>query len=383
MPPRRWSADDVAFMRMALERAATASGRIAPNPPVGAVLVRDREVVAVGATLPPPGPHAEAVAIVAAGAAAIGTTLYVTLEPCSHHGRTPPCADAIVTAGIRRVAIGTRDPNPVVNGTGIDRLRNAGIIVDVGPLADEAELLIEGFAHRLRTGHPLVTAKYAMTLDGRIATRTGHSCWISGSPSRERAHVLRDRTDAILIGAGTALTDNSLLTTRLPENLAGYGGPHHPLRVVLDTHARMTPDLQMFTRDVPSQTLVLVGPDANAARVHALERAGAEVVVVPSAQTGLDLSKVLDLLGHRGVNDLLVEGGGRVHGALFDARLVDRVCVFVAPVIVGGEDAPPPVGGVGVARMPEAARIVDRRVTSLGEDLCMEGRVVYGSEQEQ
>lgn len=383
MPPEQWSAEDVAFMRLALEYAASASGRVAPNPPVGAVLTRDGEVLAVGATLPPPGPHAEAVALAEAGEAARGATLYVTLEPCAHHGRTPPCADAIVAAGIRRVVISVRDPNPIVDGRGVTRLRNAGTAVDVGLLADEAARLIEGFAHRLQTGRPLVTVKYAMTLDGRIATRNGHARWISGSASRERVHILRDRTDAILIGAGTALADDPLLTTRLPDECAGYGGPHHPLRVILDTHARTRPDLRMLHPDVPGRTLMFVGSDADRSRIRALERAGAEVVSVPVSAARLDLHEVLDELGSRGMNDLLVEGGGRVHGAFFDARLVDRVCAFVAPVIVGGDDSPVPVGGIGVARMPDGARVVDRRVTSFGDDLCIEGRVMYESEQEQ
>ena len=361
-------------MDLALAQARTALGRVAPNPTVGAVVVREGQVVGVGATQPPPGPHAEVVALQQAGELARGADLYVTLEPCSHFGRTPPCADAIINAGVRRVVAALGDPHGVVNGSGFEKLRSAGIEVEVGPGAEEATEVLGGFLTRIRTGRPRTTAKYAMTLDGRIATRTGHSRWVSGPESRQDVHVRRDRCDAILVGIGTLLADDPQLTTRLPDDLAGYGGPHHPLRVVLDSQARTPVTARMLAPETPGDTLIFVSERAPGERVEALREAGAEVVVLEEVR----VDAVLDCLGQRGINDLLIEGGGTVLGAFFDAGLVGRACVYIAPSIVGGQVAPSPVGGTGVATMPQAWRLVDRRVTPLGDDLLIEGRVVAG-----
>ena len=369
-----WTGTDRELMGHALRQAQSALGRVAPNPAVGAVLVRDGTVVGLGATQPPPGPHAEVMAIREAGDLAFGADLYVTLEPCSHHGRTPPCADAVIAAGVRRVIAATHDPHPLVNGGGFEKLRAAGIRVDVGLLAGEATHLIEGFVTRITTGRPRTTAKYAMTLDGRIATRTGHSRWISGSASRQDVHVRRDRSDAILVGIGTLLADDPQLTTRLPDELCGYGGPHHPLRVVLDRLARTPLAAKMLSPDIPGQTVIFASEQAPHERVHALREAGAEVVLLEQVTP----RQVLQRLGAWGVNDLLIEGGGNVLGAFFDAGLVDRVCVYVAPSIAGGAAAASPVGGAGVATMPAAWKIVDRTVTALGDDLLIEGRVEAG-----
>lgn len=363
---------DIDLMGIALAQARSALGRVAPNPAVGAVVARPGVVIASGATQPPPGPHAEVVALTAAGSSAAGASLYVTLEPCSHFGHTPPCASAVIAAGIRRVIVATLDPNPVVDGRGVEQLRAAGIEVEVGLLGEEARAIIAGFATRIRIGRPLVTAKYAMTLDGRIATRTGHSRWISGPESRQHVHLLRDRVDAVLVGSGTVLADDPLLTTRLSADLAGYGGPHHPLRVILDRSARVSPHSRMFASDTPGHTIVVTSADASTSNISALESRGTEIVQLDGG-----VEAVLNLLGERGVNDLLVEGGARIFGAFFDARFVDRVRVYLASSIIGGEQAPSPVGGLGVATMLEAARIVDQRVTQLGDDLCVEGQVVY------
>jgi len=363
---------DIDLMRLALVQARSMLGRVAPNPAVGAVVARDGVVIASGATQPPPGPHAEVVALTAAGSSAAGASLYVTLEPCSHVGHTPPCASAVIAAGIRRVIVATLDPNPVVDGRGVEQLRAAGIEVEVGLLADEARAIIAGFATRIRIGRPLVIAKYAMTLDGRIATRTGHSHWISGPESRQHVHRLRDRVDAVLVGSGTVLADDPLLTTRLAADLTGSGGPHHPLRVILDRNARVSPHSRMLATDTPGRTLIVTSVDAPASNLSAIESSGAEIVRLDG-----DVEAILNLLGARGVNELLIEGGTRIFGAFFDARFVDLVQVYLAPSIVGGERAPAPVGGLGVATMLAAARIVDQRVTRLGNDLCVEGRVVY------
>ena len=375
IPQHDFSGSATELMSLAITQARTAFGRVAPNPAVGAVIARDGVVIATGATRPPPGPHAEIVALTVAGEAARGADLFVTLEPCAHFGRTPPCVNAIIDAGIRRVVVAMLDPNPVVDGRGVEQLRAAGIAVEIGLLTDEAQEAIAGFTKRIRTGRPLVTAKYAMTLDGRIATRIGHSRWISGPESREHVHLLRDRVDAILVGSGTVLADDPLLTTRIPDQLAGYGGAHHPLRVVLDRNAHMSPNSRMLEADTPGQTLIATGREAPESSIRALEATGAEIVRLNG-----DLGSVLDFLGTRGVNDLLVEGGAGIHGAFFDSRLVDRVRVYLTPSIVGGGCAPSPVGGRGVATMPEAVRIVDQRVTQFGNDLCIEGRVVYPEE---
>lgn len=358
-------------MDLALEQARSALGRVSPNPAVGAVLVRDGRIVGVGATQPPPGPHAEVVALRDAGDLARGADLYVTLEPCSHYGRTPPCADAIIAAGVKRVITATGDPHPNVNGNGFAKLRAAGIEVETGLAADEARQIIGGFISRDQTGRPRTTAKYAMTLDGRIATRTGHSRWVSGPESRQDVHVRRDRADAILVGIGTLLADDPQLTTRLPDELAGYGGPHHPLRVILDRQARTPVTTRMLADETPGDTLIFTSADAPQKNVEALRNAGADVVVLEDVNP----LAALQTLGERGINDLFIEGGGTVLGAFFDAGLVDRLAVYVAPVIVGGSDAPSPVAGAGVATMPEGWRLVDRRVRQLGDDICIEGRV--------
>jgi diaminohydroxyphosphoribosylaminopyrimidine deaminase / 5-amino-6-(5-phosphoribosylamino)uracil reductase len=358
-------------MDLALDQARSALGRVSPNPAVGAVLVSDGQVVGQGATQPPPGAHAEVMALRQAGDQACGADMYVTLEPCSHFGRTPPCVDAIIAAGVKRVVAATGDPHPQVDGGGFAKLRAAGIAVDVGLGADEAREIIGGFVSRIETGRPRTTVKYAMTLDGRIATRSGHSRWVSGPESRQDVHVRRDRCDGILVGIGTLLADDPQLTTRLPDDLSGYGGAHHPLRVVLDRKARTPVTARILSPETPGETVIFVSDLAPPKRVAALRHAGADVVALEDVTPRM----VLQHLGERGINDLLIEGGGAVLGAFFDAGLVDRVAIYVAPVIVGGSDAMSPVAGTGVATMPEAWQLVDRRVTRIGDDICIEGRV--------
>jgi len=368
--------DDERFMRLALAEARRALGRVAPNPAVGALVVRGGQVVGTGATLPPPRAHAEQVALSRAGELARGATLYVTLEPCSHQGRTPPCADAIIAAGIQRVVIGTLDPNPVVDGRGAAKLRAAGIEVVVGCLEAEARSLIAGFASRVARGRPHCLVKYAMTLDGKIATRTGHSRWISGPESRELTHIMRDRSDAIMAGSGTVLGDNPRLTTRLPEHLAGSGGPHDPRRVIIDSRLQIPLDAAVLTRNPDAPPIIYCTPDAPAEAERRLTQAGALVRRVAARYGHVDLAEALRDLGNLGCNQLFVEGGGGLIGALFDARLVDEVVCFIAPLFVGG-GGPAPVRGRGVARMPEAHRLVDRRTRQSGDDILVHGRVEY------
>ncbi len=367
------------YMGVALAEGGRALGRVSPNPAVGAVLVREGRIVGRGRTQPPGGPHAEIVALRAAGDAARGATLYNTLEPCAHVGRTPPCAEALIAAGVAEVYAARIDPFPAVRGRGLARLREAGLVVHTGPCAEEARDQQAGFLTRLAAGRPHVTAKWAMTLDGRIATRTGHARWITGPAARHEVHRLRDQADAILIGVGTVIADDPLLTTRLPDEDAGDGGPHHPLRIVLDSAGRLPPDARVLSPDLPGRTLIACTPAAPAARRDDWRRRGAEVLVVGGEQAErppqVDLRQLLAVLGARGLNTLLVEGGSAVLGAFSSAGLIDRVVAFVAPVLVGGRDAPGPLGDRGVATIAEAYRL--RRVTirQLDHDLLISGDV--------
>jgi len=366
---------DTAWMRRALALAERAQGRTAPNPAVGAVLVRNGAVVGEGWTAPPGGPHAEIVALRLAGDFAQGATLYVTLEPCAHYGRTPPCAPELVRAGIARVVIANPDPFPHVSGRGIELLEQSGVAVALGVEAAAAIALNAGFFKRVQSGFPEVTAKYAMTLDGRIATRTGHSRWITGADARHEAHRLRDRHDAIVVGVGTVLADDSLLTTRLPIEDTGDGGPHHPLRVVLDSLARTPLDSAMLKPETPGATLIAVTERASASAVAALRSAGAGVALLPACDGRVEPRALLRLLAERGVNSVLVEGGASVLGAFFDADLIDSVVAFIAPVIVGGAFALSPVGGVGRDHMHLAARLGQLETRTVGTDFMISGRV--------
>ncbi len=350
-------------MQRALELGWGALGTTSPNPAVGCVIVRDGEVVGEGWTHPPGQQHAEAAALAQAGDRAGGATLYTTLEPCNHYGRTPPCSEAIIEAGVAEVRIAVRDPNPNVEGGGMARLSEAGVRTHVGESADEAGRLIEAFAKHSSTGVPFVTAKYAMSLDGKIAARSGDSKWISGEESREFAHLLRARSDAIMVGINTVLADDPQLTAR---DASGNANERQPLRVVLDSHGRMPRDAQMLS--AVGDTLVAVADDFGG------ETSGAaETVRVPAGKGGVDLAALLGFLGERDITSVLVEGGGATIGALFDLKLVDKVVAFVAPVIIGGDEAISPVGGIGIARMEEALRLRDVEMQRFGEDVAVIG----------
>lgn len=366
---------DLQWMNRALSVASRARGRTAPNPPVGAVLVRDGVLVGEGWTERPGKRHAEVMALDHAGPRARGATLYVTLEPCAHFGRTPPCTDALVDAGITRAVIGVRDPYPQVDGRGIAHLSRNGIRVDLGLGARDAARLNAGFFKRIRTGLPEVTAKFAMSLDGKIATHTGHARWITGPEARHEAHRLRDIHDAILVGIGTVLADDPRLTTRLPDAGAGVGGPSHPLRVVVDSRARTPVTAAILQPDIPGGTLVVTTEHAPFRAARALESAGAELLVLPARDGRVDLLVLLQELGRRGANSVLVEGGGALLGSLFSAGLVDRVAAFIAPVVIGGGGAPSPVGGDGVDAMDDALRMGNVEVRRFGQDLAVSGTV--------
>ncbi len=352
-------------MERALALGWRALGTTSPNPAVGCVIVRDGETVSEGWTQPPGQEHAEAAALRQAGAAARGATLYTTLEPCNHYGRTPPCSEAIIAAGISEVHVAVRDPNSNVAGGGIERLYDAGIRARIGECADEAGRLIEAFAKHSSTRMPFVTAKYAMSLDGKIAARSGDSKWISGEESRRYAHLLRARSDAIMVGINTVLADDPQLTARDAE---GNANARQPLRVALDSRGRMPQDAQML--NAPGDTLIAVADDYEGAAC-----VGAETIRLPSGRGGVDLYALLVALGDRDVTSVLVEGGGATIGALFDMNLVDKVVAFVAPVIIGGDDAVSPVGGIGSAGMKEALRLKNVEVMRFGRDVAVIGYV--------
>jgi diaminohydroxyphosphoribosylaminopyrimidine deaminase / 5-amino-6-(5-phosphoribosylamino)uracil reductase len=365
---------DSRYMQEALDHGRYALGRTAPNPSVGAVVVDAGGLAGCGWTQPPGGDHAEVVALKEAGSRTRGATLYVTLEPCCHHGRTPPCTAAIIATGIRRCVVAVEDPFPGVHGRGIAQLRAAGITVDVGIGTTEATELHAGFFHRISTGHPLVRAKYAMTLDGKIATHTGDSRWITGENARRYAHILRDRADAVMVGAGTVRIDDPLLTTRLPEEFTGDGGPHHPTRVVVDGRGTTSPQARVYAPDLPGQTLVATTQAAPLDWITKLADQGVDYDVCGTGPL-VDLAHLLERLGDRGMNDVLVEGGGQLLGGLLDAGLVDRVAAFVAPKLVGGASAPGPVAGTGSTTINGGWQVVDGRVSSLDGDLLVEGAV--------
>ena len=350
-------------MRAALGLGARGLGLTWPNPAVGCVVVKDGRVLGRALTAPGGRPHAEPTALAMAGADAHGATAYVTLEPCCHWGRTPPCTDALIAAGIARVVIAARDPDPRVDGAGIARLRAAGIAVTEDVLAAEAAALQAGFTSRIRRGRPLVTLKLASTLDGRIATRSGASRWITGPAARRAAHALRGTHDAVLVGVGTIAADDPDLTCRLP------GFRAVPLvRVIADSHLRtpLTARVVATAQDTPSW--MLARADAASDRRAALRAAGLTVIDTPPAATGVDLAQGLARLGAAGLTRLLVEGGGQVAASLLREGLVDRIAWFHAPAAMGG-DGWPAVAGFGVDGLDSMPRFVRRSSLPLGPDL--------------
>jgi diaminohydroxyphosphoribosylaminopyrimidine deaminase/5-amino-6-(5-phosphoribosylamino)uracil reductase len=360
-------------MRRALAQARRASGRSWPNPPVGAVVLRGGRVLGRGFTRPPGGPHAEVVALEAArrrhGAAALrGATLAVTLEPCCHHGRTPPCTDAILAAGIARIWIGHRDPNPKVAGRGLRILRAAGVELALGVLEEECREQHRGFLSRIGRGRPFVTLKLAASLDGRIATAGGESRWISGPAARRRVHALRAQSDAIAVGSATAAADDPELTARRSASVV-----HRPVRVVFDSALSLSPRSRLARAADPQRTWVLAAPGA-AQRRRALEAAGVRVLVVPRRGRHLDLRRALARLGREGLNTLLVEGGGGLAAALLRAGLVDEVHWFAAPTWLG-EEGRPALGALGLRRLASRSVLAAPKVSRLGEDLYLRGSV--------
>jgi diaminohydroxyphosphoribosylaminopyrimidine deaminase / 5-amino-6-(5-phosphoribosylamino)uracil reductase len=361
---------DVAFMQRALALAERGRGLTSPNPLVGAVVVRGDRVVGEGAHLRAGGTHAEVAALQAAGDAARGATLYVTLEPCAHHGRTPPCAPAVVRSGVTRVVVALSDPNPLVAGGGADVLRAAGIAVELGVLAAEAERQNRAWLTAVRRRRPHVTLKAAATLDGKLADGQGTSKWITGEAARLHAHRLRAEADAVVVGVTTALRDDPALTVRLAEPW-----PREPYRVVLDTGARLGAGARLIHAGTPARAIVAVGEQAPPAAVAALEAAGARVLRCPTREGRVDPLGLLERLFELEVRAVLVEGGGETHGAFVEAGVVDRVALFVAPLLLGGRDATGIVGGAG-RDLKAALRLGPLAATPVGDDLLIEADVL-------
>ncbi|MHB8513756.1 MAG: bifunctional diaminohydroxyphosphoribosylaminopyrimidine deaminase/5-amino-6-(5-phosphoribosylamino)uracil reductase RibD [Dehalococcoidia bacterium] len=357
------------YMRRALELAGSVLGSTSPNPSVGCVIVRDGRIAGEGATQPPGQAHAEVMALRAAGDAARGADAYVTLEPHAHTGRTPPCTDALIAAGVRAVHVAMLDPNPQVAGRGVEALRAAGVDVTIGDGGAESRRLLEGYVKHCATGLPFVVAKFAATLDGKIAASSGDSRWVAGEAARAWAHEFRMRVDAILCGVNNVVLDDPRLTARP----GGVAAARQPLRVVADSRGRTPLDAKVLGPG--GATLIATTgaspPDWRAA----VERAGAEACVLPADARGrVDLAALLRTLGARGVLTLLVEGGGVLHASLFEAGLVDKVHAIIAPKIVGGTRYSA-VAGTGVPRMADAVTLRDVDVQRLGDDVAIVGYV--------
>ena len=367
-------ADDSRHMALALRLAAKAHGNTSPNPMVGAVVVAGGRVVGRGYHRNAGGPHAEILALAAAGRRARGATLYVTLEPCCHlHKRTPPCVPAIIAAGIKRVVIAMRDPNPSVHGRGMAQLRRAGLRITEGLLKNEAQALNPAYLHWITTGRPYVILKAAMTLDGKIATGAGESRWISGPPARRYAHSLRRQVDAILVGIRTVIHDDPELTARLSEgNRKRQYAARQPLRVILDSRLQIPPRARVLKRKGNSHTLLATTSKAPLARMSQLRTSGVEVVRFPSEQGRVSLHSCLTYLGKRGISSVLIEGGAEVTASVLRAGLVNRLLLIVAPVLLGGQDAVGLIGGRSPKRLDDGLALKSWSWRPLGSDVLID-----------
>jgi diaminohydroxyphosphoribosylaminopyrimidine deaminase/5-amino-6-(5-phosphoribosylamino)uracil reductase len=365
-----YSEFDHECMRLALELAAQGRGRVEPNPLVGCVLARDGQVLARGWHRQFGGPHAEADALsqVSDRSLLVGATAYSTLEPCCHYGKTPPCTDALLSAGVRRVVAALRDPFPQVDGGGLAQLAAAGVQVEVGLLEAESRELNAPYLMLIEQARPWTIAKWAMTLDGKTATTCGDSQWISNESSRAVVHELRGRMDAIVAGRGTAERDDPLLTARPP-------GPRTATRIVLDSHASLSPASQLARTARETPVLVAAGPQADPANVAALQSSGCEVWQDAALDPFARLANLWRELGRRRFTNILVEGGSQLLGSLFDAQLVDEVHVFMAPKLIGGQQARSPVGGFGLERMAAARQLIAPVIEELDGDVYIRGRL--------
>ena len=359
------------YMERAVSLAKLALGQVSPNPAVGAVIVKDGDIIGQGYTQPPGFSHAEIMALKEAGEYTSGAVMYVTLEPCCHFGRTPPCTKAIIAAGVKEVHAAMIDPNPQVNGEGLKELEKAGIKTFIGEHADDAAEIIESYVKFITTGRPFVTIKFAMSLDGKIATRSGDSKWISGDESRRYVHFMRYTSDAVMVGVNTVLTDDPQLTVRC--SFRGGMAKKQPLRVVLDACGRTPPVARVFNE--PGNVLMVLGEKVNAVQKKVYVKLGAEILELPSKRGLIDLDKLMLGLGQKQITSVLVEGGATLLGSLCDRNLVDKATVFIAPIIIGGEKARTAIGGKGVDKVVNSLKLERVKTKRSDGDMMITGYI--------
>ena len=363
--------DDEKWMKRALRLAEAGRGRTSPNPVVGAVLVKRGEVVGEGYHAKIGEAHAEIVALRQAGEKARGAVLYLNLEPCTHYGKTPPCVPQVIKAGLKRAVIGMEDPNPLVNGKGIELLRKSGLDVKLGVLGKECQRLNEAFCKYIVKREPFVVLKVAATLDGKIATRNGDSKWISGEAARRFVHRLRDQVDGVLVGIGTVLKDDPLLTARMKEG-------REPYRIVLDSRLKIPEEAKVFEHS-PSEVILATTGSAPHEKIERLEKRGVRVLIVDSKEGRVDLRSCLSKLGEIGMMNLLVEGGSQVNGSFLDEGLIDKFLLFLSPRWVGDPQALGIFGGRGVSTLKEAIGLKEIKTKRIGEDIFVEGYLEWGT----
>lgn len=356
---------DEIYMKRALKLAAKAKGHTSPNPMVGAVIVKDGRIIGEGYHKKAGEPHAEVNAVQSAEESVEGATIYVTLEPCSHYGKTPPCSDLIIKSGFKKVVVAAVDPNPLVAGRGIQRIKEAGIEVEVGVCQKESLKLNEVFNYFITTKRPFTVMKYAMTLDGKIATQTGQSKWISSKKSREHAHQLRGELSSIMVGIGTVLKDNPKLTCRV----SGYS---HPIRIVVDSQLRIPLNAAVLSDQKEAKTIVMTTPFSSEEKLQTLTARGVEVIKVKAVDKRVDLYEAMKVLGKKGIDSILLEGGGQLNASALEVDVVNKLIVYVAPKLVGGEQAISPVMGKGVNQMSEAYPFKNVKTYQIENDTVIE-----------
>ena len=361
---------DQYYMNLALDLARKSEGQTNPNPLVGAVIVKSGKVVAKGYHEKAGLPHAEAIALNKAGTKARGADLYVNLEPCCHHGRTPPCTEAIISAGIKRVILGIRDPNRLVNGRGIRFLRKQGVEVVIGVLRRDCHKINEHFIKYITTGRPWVILKSAVSLDGKIATRTGDSKWITGSKARAYAHRLRSRVDAILVGAETVRMDDPQLTVRPKKK-----GMRNPVRIIVSGKGSISTSAKIFNNAHKERVIYVANASLPLIRKKKLQKIGVEVLLVKYRKKKVDLLLLMDALGKMKITSIMIEGGSEISGNALKEKLIDKLIYFLAPKIIGGKNAPGPVGGQGISRIEDFIEVKEISIEKLGNDFVIEGNI--------
>jgi diaminohydroxyphosphoribosylaminopyrimidine deaminase / 5-amino-6-(5-phosphoribosylamino)uracil reductase len=362
------------FMKLAIEQAKKGKDMASPNPLVGCVIVKNKKVISTGYHRKFGGPHAEAIALKKAGNRAKGSTAFITLEPCSYYGKTPPCTDVIIKSGIKEVICAGRDPNPLNNGRGIDMLRSAGIHVTSGILQRQAEKINLNFIKRVKAKRPYVTLKLAQSIDGKIATRKNDSKWISSERSRGIVQSLRSGHDAVMIGVNTVLIDNPLLSAR------GKARPHQlnkrqPVKIIVDSMLKTPVNAMIFSRLSPGHTIIAATHNAPSAKGKALKKIGADIISVNACKQGVNLNALMKALVEKGINSILFEGGGELAASMLEAGLVDKAYIFIAPIIIGGKDAIDSIGGIGPDKICKAKRLYNIKTKRVDGDILVEADV--------